>query len=145
MTDKEDFSKKEEKILRDALQSSSVEPPEFITKRIRKAARDSLENEEVDTPKHAATSVWFKPLPLAACVIISFYAGKAYQDAQIQPSKSTPLVFQGDDKSREIGNENEWTEDKLLKAIAEAALTGDIQKAEYLIALYKEKYPKVDR
>lgn len=145
MTDKEEFSKTEEQIISDALQSSSVKPPELISARIKKAARESLKTTANDKPKKYTFKFWYKPLPLAACVIVGFYAGTKYQDADISSSHTTALQFQGNKPVQDYTQEQEWTEDKLLKEIAEAALAGDIQRAEDLIYLYKKKFSRESR
>lgn len=143
MSVNDELSEKEDKIILEALKSSQVETPDLLSMRIKKAARDSLEEKKAkELSKPPAKAVWMKLFPLAACIVLSFYAGRTFQDSASPSADDNLLVFQGNKPTNVSDEAAKWTEDKLLKAIAEAALAGDINKAEQLIELYKKNYPK---
>lgn len=143
MNSDNETSIKEEKVLSEVLAKSGVEPPELITQRIRKAAFERLEsNKKHEVKNKQKNSLWYKLLPIAACVVFSFYAGTKFQDVTLLNQNGSSLVFQGSNNKKSNEKTQEWSEDELLKAIAESALAGNISRAEMLIAIYKESFTK---
>lgn len=142
MSFKYEPSEEDDKNITEALRSSRSDHPELMSRRIRKAAIDSLEADK----KNKIASIfkgnsWFKLFPIAACILLSFYAGRTLQTTPPAINNDRSLVFQGIKANNTNSDSQELSQDGLLKAIAESALAGDIQKAEELIAIYKEKYP----